>query len=138
MEPSSQLATLTGRLYEAMTKGDHASFMRQFSKEDGTLLIGTDPKEWWVGHDTISRVVKAQFEEMGGGFTVSGNPRGYAEGTTGWVVDQPTITLPNGSKAKFRATFVLHREAADWKIVVWHLSAGVPNEELFGKTLTTR
>ena len=58
------------------------------------------------------------------------DPRGYEEGTMGWVVDEPTFVLPDGSSFKTRITFVMRQEGGRWKLVHGHFSVGVPDEEV--------
>ena len=114
------------------TKWEH------FSKKDGVVAIGTDAMEWWTGYATITRVFKAQLEEAGGFQILADTPQAYRDGSIGWVADQPTLKLPDGTKIPFRSTAVFQEEQDGWKIVQWHVSAGVSNEDLIGKALTTQ
>jgi hypothetical protein len=67
------------RSYEAFAKAD-TSFIEDFvSRQEGVLIIGTDPNEWWPGYDTIKRVFEAQMQEMGGVNFVGGDPQAYTE-----------------------------------------------------------
>ena len=52
MQPSVGLADLYREICEAQSRGDHAFFEQCFSQQEGVLAIGTDPSEWWSGHDT--------------------------------------------------------------------------------------
>jgi hypothetical protein len=137
MEPSTELRDLTLRLYEALASGDHAFLDRHFSGRSGVLTIGTDPQEWWTDREAAMRVFRAQLEEIGGFPIAAGDPQAYTEGSVGWVADQPRVTLP-GTDMRLRLTGVLHREGEDWKIVQWHISMGVPNEQALGQELTTQ
>lgn len=138
MESSTELRDLMLRFYQALTAGD-TSFAEQFiSHQPGVLNIGTDPKEWWAGYDTFVQVAKAQFEEMGGSTRITGaDPQAYREGSVGWVADQPTFELSDGTTLPFRLTAVFHQEDGGWKLVQAHYSIGVPNEETVGRELTT-
>jgi len=138
MEPSSELRELYLQSCEAMSKGDSAFFEHHFSQKDGVLAIGTDPAEWWAGHDTIIRVFKAQLEEAGGFEVAPGTPQAYRDGSVGWVAGQPTVKLADGTEIPTRLTAVFQKEQDGWKIVQWHFSAGVPNEDLIDEKLTTR
>lgn len=137
MERSSELRDLTLQVYEAMSQADSAFVGRIFSRSDGVHAIATDPNEWWTGHDTITRVIKAQLEEMGGFPIVAGDPQAFSEGSVGWVHDNPSFRTPDGGQLPFRMTMVFHKEDDGWKAVQWHASIGVPNEEALGETLTT-
>jgi ketosteroid isomerase-like protein len=137
MERSPDLRDLTLRLYDALSRGDLASFERAMSRADGTLGIGTDPAEWWSGHDALTRAFRTQLQEVGGAFPIRpGDPQAWQEGTAGWVADRAEFAFPNGPTVPFRLTLVCHREDGDWKVVQWHISTGVTNEEALGKELT--
>ena len=137
MERSIELTDLMLRVYEALRESDNAFFDRYVSSADGLLAIGTDPTEWWEGKATFTRVLKAQLEEMGGFPVVPGNPQAYREGSVGWVADRPMIRFPDGTEIPLRLTFVFHQEDGGWKIVQWHASTGVSNQEALGEELTT-
>ncbi len=62
--------------------------------------------------------------------------RAYREDMVGWVADQGTSTLPDGSEVPFRLTAVFHQENGDWKLIQEHASLGVSNEEALGEELT--
>jgi hypothetical protein len=138
MEPSTELKTLYGRICDAQSSGDHTFFERLFSKKEGVLAIGTDPTEWWVGHGTISKIFEAQLKEAGGFEIIQDIPLAHADGAVGWVAGRPTLKFPDGTEIPFRLTVVFQREPDGWKIVQWHSSVGISNEDLIGKTLTTK
>jgi len=137
MEQSAELKEFYLRICEAQSSGDYSFFERHFSQEDGVLAIGTDPEEWWAGYATITRVFKAQLEEAGGFQILADTPQAYCDGSIGWLAGQPTVKLPDGTEVPVRLTAVLRREQNGWKIVQWHFSIGVPNEDSIGETLTT-
>jgi hypothetical protein len=138
MEHSTELKELYLRTCEALSSGDYSFFERYFSQKDGVLAIGTDPTEWWVGYATITGVFKAQLEEAGGFQILADTPQAYRDGPIGWVAGQPALKLPDGTEMPVRLTAVFQREQNDWKIVQWHFSFGIPNEDLIGRTLTTQ
>jgi hypothetical protein len=106
------------------------------SHAEGTVVIGTDPNEWWEGYEKIVSIYKTQMEEMGGMTLVAGDPQAYCEGSVGWALDRPKFKLPDGKEIQARFSTVFHRENGEWKIVQHHVSIGVPNEEAIGKALT--
>ncbi|MBW1781483.1 MAG: nuclear transport factor 2 family protein [Deltaproteobacteria bacterium] len=138
MEPSTELKTLYLEICEALSNGDDSFFEHTFSQKDGVLAIGTDPTEWWAGYATITRVFKAQLEETGGLEIVADTPHAYCDGSIGWIAGQPTLKLPDGTQMGFRLTAIFQKEQDNWKIVQWHFSKGIPNEDLIGETLTTQ
>ena len=138
MEQSTELKELYLRICEAQSKGDYSFFERYFSQKDGVLAIGTDPTEWWAGYATITKVFKAQLEETGGFQILADTPQAYGDGSIGWVAGQPTLKLPDGTEMPVRLTAVFQKEQDGWKIVQWHFSIGISNEDLIGETLTTQ
>ena len=138
MEPSEALKELYLECCQAQSSGDYSFFERHFSQKDGVLAIGTDPKEWWADYATITKVFKAQLEETGGFEILADTPLAYSEGSIGWVAGRPTLKLPDGTETRVRLTAVFQKEHDDWKIVQWHVSTGISNEDLVGETLTTQ
>jgi hypothetical protein len=138
MEQSAELKELYLRICEALSRGDYAFFERCFSQKDGVLAIGTDPTEWWTGYAAITKVFKTQLKEMGGLQILADTPQAYHDGSIGWIAGQPTLKLPNGTEMPVRLTAVFQKEQHDWKIVQWHFSIGVSNEDAIGETLTTQ
>ena len=138
MEQSSELKALMLQAYKALAKGDPSFFERYVSQADGMLAIGTDPNEWWAGKVTFIKVLKAQLEEAGGFALIANGLQAYSEESVGWAADRPKMRLPDGTDIPLRLTMVFHKENNDWKIVQWHISAGVSNEDVLGKALTTQ
>ena len=138
MEQSEALKKLYLECCQAQTSGDYSFFERRFSQKNGVLAIGTDPKEWWAGYAAITKVFKAQLEETGGFEVLADTPLAYSEGSIGWVAGRPTLKLPDGTETQVRLTAVFQKEHDDWKIVQWHVSTGISNEDLVGETLTTQ
>ena len=110
---------------------------RRISTHDGVLAIGTDPNEWWRGYDTITNIFHAQSEALQQISVVRPETEAYGEGSVGWSATQATFRLPDGTESPFRLTIVYHQEDGEWKVVQWHGSVGVPNEENFGEDIPT-
>lgn len=138
MEESTELKGFYVRCCEAQTNGDYAFFKRHFSQKDGVLAIGTDPAEWWTGYATITSVFEAQLKEIEGIEVLPGDHQAYHDGPTGWIAGQPVVKLPDGTEMTARLTAVLQKDQDGWKIVQWHFSTGISNEDLLGETLTTQ
>ena len=138
MEQSTELKELYLRICEAQSSGDYSFFERCFSQKDGVLAIGTDPTEWWAGYATITKVFTAQLKETGGLQILADTPQAYSDSSIGWVAGKPTLRLPDGTEIPFRLTAVFQKEQDSWKIVQWHVSIGISNEDVIGETLTTQ
>ncbi len=138
MEESAEIRSVAMHYFDAISQGDLSYLERFISRDDSTLLIGTDPNEWWVGYDTIMGIWKAQFEAVGGSFPIRATKlQAYRDGNVGWFAAQPVAHLPNGTEVPFRITTVVRKEAGEWKLVSSHGSFGVPNEEAIGQELPT-
>jgi hypothetical protein len=136
MNESAELIELTGQLHNAMETADMAFFGDRLSQGQGTLVIGTDPEEWWVGYDIIKKVFASQLKELEGiSFTIS-DSRAYTEGSVGWIAARTEFKLPDGTVIPARLTAVCHMETGKWKFVQSHMSFGVPNEQAIGQELT--
>ena len=137
MKESAELSELYVRLCDAQTNGDYEFFEKRFSQNQGVLAIGTDPSEWWTGYDAISKVFKSQLKEVEGIQVLADGAKAYCDGSIGWVAGRPTVKLPDGNEITMRLSVVFQREQDEWKIVQWHSSMGVSNEDAIGETLTT-
>jgi hypothetical protein len=136
MERSEQLRDVFLGFIDALANGNVAFLERHISADADVRAIGTDPQEWWSGA-RVAEVFKEQIEAMGGSVPLkAGDPEAYVEGSVGWVADQATLMLPDGSELPLRFTGVLHREDGEWRFVQSHGSLGVANEEAFGELPT--
>lgn len=132
MKPSNEVRNAVLGLYESMGTGDVSAIERLFSCHTGVLAIGTDPDEWWAGHETIVEAFKAQLQGSGTRKVEPGDLNAFAEGSVGWASDRRSMRLASGEEITIRETFLFHQEDGDWKLVQFHASAAVPNAELAG------
>jgi len=146
MEPAPEFRPLVERMLKNWIKRDPAAVIDLISREPGSLVIGTDPEEWWDGYDTVSTIFKIQFQEMTdiGGFGPENlDPNffrdfsAWKEGSVGWVSFRVPVEREGGGHNFTRFTLVLHEEGSFWRAVQWHASIGVQNEEISGHPLTT-
>jgi adenylate cyclase len=139
VEPSPELKAVVGRFWAAVNARDAATVLNLHADQPGVLFIGTDPDEWWPRFDTYSPVFEAQLREFeAGGVTFDpGEIEAFSEGTVGWAATRPTLLLDDGSGTQLRFTAVLHLDRGVWRLVQYHLSQGVENEETLGFEMTT-
>ena len=137
MEPSEEIRRVVHRWLVANRDGDVDAVMVRISEHSGLLAIGTDPGEWWHGPERA--VWRRQIEESGG-FPLSwGEIEAWEEGTVGWAGMAMKLGAVDGEgpSSQARATYVLHLEAGEWKLVQVHWSLpGMANAELLGMELT--
>ena len=135
VEPSEEIRRVVERWTKAVAEGDHEAALARLSEHAGTLVIGNDPREWWHG-DAARAIWQRQLQEIGAFPVIAQEIEAWEEGTVGWASCKETITSPDTS-FDARATYVLHLERGEWKIVQIHWSLPKPNEEFLGRELTT-
>jgi class 3 adenylate cyclase/ketosteroid isomerase-like protein len=131
MEPSEEIRRIVERWMTANADGDPDAVMGRVSEQPGLLAIGTDPDEWFR---VPERLVWRSQIEVSGGFPITWNEiEAWEEGTVGWAAARLSFQRDDET-LEARATFVLHLEHGEWKIVQLHWSLPVSNEVL-GMTL---
>jgi adenylate cyclase len=135
MEPSEEIRRIIDRLTNAIAEGDRESVLGRLSDHTGTLIVGSDPAEWWRGHETRA-VWGRQLEEFDGSFLVTANEiDAWEEGSVGWASVKETIEWA-GKTMEGRASYILHLEHDEWKVVHVHWSFPQPHIDVLGKSLT--
>jgi hypothetical protein len=132
MRRSAEVRDTLLRFYEVFPAGDPERFAQIIAQQDeGVLVIGTDPAQWTEGREQWLAAREAVVRAMEGlRFEAGEEPRGYEEGSMGWVNDRPRAVLPDGNAISTRLTGVVHREEGEWRLVHIHISVGVPDEEV--------
>ena len=141
MESAPELVLFLERMYRNWEALDAAVFADAIARQPGSLMIGSDAKEWWEGYEAISAVVRVQFQEFRDElppmrFEVEGIDA-WKEGTVGWVASRALMVIEGMPPLPTRSTLVLREEGAYWRIVQWHFSIAVTNEAALGVDLTT-
>jgi hypothetical protein len=132
MKPSIELCTIIDSYFEAITTGNPAWTERHVSQGAAVRLVGTDPAEWLTGAQAAG-FLREEVKALGGVVRVApGATEAYEEGSVGWGLTNPVLTLPNGAAISPRWSAVFHREDGDWKLVQLHASVGIANEVLLG------
>ena len=137
MEPAPELALLMERMYRSFDTYDAETFIDGISHQPGTMVIGTAPDEWWIGPDAVAATIRVQFSEMPAAHFETEETLAWKEGTVGWVVSRALMVIEGMPSIMTRSTLVLREEGAHWRIVHWHLSMPVANEDSLGVGLTT-
>ena len=140
MESAPELVSLVELMLRNWGELDANALVDTLSHHPGFLAIGTDPDEWWEGFDNVSAVWRVQmqeFDDIGAVHFKVKKIVGWKEGTVGWVSSILQLTVGETVDFPMRFTVVVHEEGAYWRIVNWHLSVPVVNEDLFGSPLTT-
>jgi hypothetical protein len=137
MERSDEVRDVLSSLIKTFgTEQMGPAFTDRISSEPGTLVIGTDAREWWDTPDSLFRALKAQGEELQGATATVSHAEGWVEGDVGWGAVKVDVAFPGAPTASMRFTATLAPRSGGWKIVQGHASVGAPNEEVVGKDLT--
>ena len=123
------------RTLRSIADGDVATLERLASPSPAFRAIGTDPDEWWDG-DTFLPVMAAQLAEMGVMEVEVVHVEGWEVGPLAWAAARVRVAVGE-SEIEMRTTAIFLLDTGMWRIVQWHASEGVPNEESLGFTLTT-
>jgi hypothetical protein len=129
VQPCDELKNLALYHYGKFSSHEQGETIQEmYSLQDGVVIIGNDPDEWFDDHDSIVGFMKAggssQFE------IEVHNLAAYCEGSVGWTADRVTLRLPNGVGVPIRHTRIFHREDEMWKMVHLHVSIAVPNDKI--------
>jgi hypothetical protein len=128
IRPSAGVKDTVLRFYAAMHANDPAAFEEFISNDPALLVIGSADPEWYAQRERLRGVFR-----LGNQGLVPGNDAiAYEQGDMGWFIDRPDWIFADGSRAHMRFTAMLHRESSRWRMVQWHLSVGVPDNEVVG------
>jgi SnoaL-like protein len=137
VERSDEIATTLASLVNTFgTPQMGSAFTAALSPDHGTLMIGTDPSEWWDDRDHLLEALTAQSGELQGSDATVTHSEGWIEGDVAWGAVRLDIAFLDGPTASMRFTATLARRDSEWKIVQGHASIGAANEETVGKELT--
>jgi len=134
VEPSEEIRRVIERWTKAIADGDVETVLGRLSNESGTLIVGTDPAEWWRGAEAHA-VWSRQIQEIGRFPIVATEVDAWEEGSVGWAAVKEVVNLETGA-SESRATYVLHLERGEWKVVQVHWSFPRSIEETLGRALT--
>jgi hypothetical protein len=136
MEASGEIRDVIAGWFEAAERGDVTWRDRHVSKRPEIRIVGTDPDEWLTGARAFD-FLRHEAATVGGKLSVVIREiEGYREGSVGWGVALPEITLQDGAKVTPRWSAVFHLEDGAWKLVQLHASVAIANEAAFGDTFT--
>lgn len=129
MQPCDELTSIILHHYGKFDTSSQAETIQEiYSLQDGVVIIGNDPDEWFEDRESILAFMKA-----GGSskleITVR-NIKAFSEGSVGWTMDRVTVRLPNGKEVPIRHTRIFHKEDGKWKMVHLHVSIAIPNDRI--------
>ncbi len=128
-QPCDELKDLILQLYRKLTSGGVREYAGQlYSRQDGALLIGSQPEDRHEDYAAILGFYQAAGEVVEEVQVDEITAR--AEGASGWVFDRVIARLPDGLEVPVRHTYVFHREGGAWKVVHAHISVAILDKDL--------
>jgi hypothetical protein len=122
MERSDALRTALPRVFDRFPAGDLSAFDSVVSSAD-VLFIGTGRNERGTDREHVRRGFQSE------SFLIEPrDPQGRIEGSMGWETDEPILDVPSTGKIRVRRSAVFRFEDGEWRLVMSHLSIGVPDE----------
>ncbi len=111
------------------------------SSDPGLRVLGFDRGEWWSGPEEFMSVRETQMREVRvadqlerSDFSVD-EVEAFQDGEFGWTTMFSTLVTPE-AETQLRHTAVLRLEAGVWRVIQWHNSVPVANEQVYGVDLT--
>jgi class 3 adenylate cyclase len=138
-KPSEEVRAVFRRFFDALADGDAEALRNLVSSDPCMVAIGTDPNEWWVGANEALRIWQAQQLESGGWKLGTSEIDAWELGLLGWASCRAQIFVRRGQADPYdvRATGVFLLDSGQWRLIQWHHSTGVTNEDLYHLSLTT-
>jgi class 3 adenylate cyclase len=141
VQESEELREITRRWSNAFLSGDADAMAARLSRQPGVMFWGSDQAEEWRSADEMAAIYRFWLEEELG---VSEWPstgmdgiEAFREGDVGWAWATFGFIGHDGVISG-RCTIVFHLERDDWRIVHFHTSVPIPNEDTLGVHLTAR
>ncbi|MBT8248713.1 MAG: nuclear transport factor 2 family protein [Acidimicrobiia bacterium] len=131
---SPEIESVARRTVQAYA-GDFETLRNLMSSDPSLRVLGFDRDEWWKG-SAVFDVRQAQSEQQPEFQVRIAEVEGFEDGEFGWATVFSTIVTPD-EETQLRTSMVLRIEAGVWRVVQWHNSSPVPNQQVFGVEITT-
>ncbi len=99
-------------------------------------MLGFAADEWWRGPEEALKVRQAQANELPELVLDIHEVEAFEENEFGWGTVFSTVVAAEIS-TDLRHTGLFRLENGVWRVIQWHNSANVPNDQVFGVELTT-
>jgi adenylate cyclase len=133
---SPEIEAVARRILESWSKRDADTMSNLFSADAALRVLGFDPDEQWSGHDEFLKVFETQTGEFPDWDLDVQESEAFEVGSFGWATLHSTIGTPE-TETTMRHTAVFVLEGGAWRVVQWHNSIPVLNQQVFGVELTT-
>lgn len=136
---SPELAAVTRRWLKAFSDADARAMANLYMKSGMVCYIGTDPAEWWKGHE-LEAALPVHMTQIRDELRVTfetNEVEAFEYGNIGWSSVSAQASFPSmGDAVPFRFTFVFVLEDGVWRVVQNHNSIAVANPDAVGVKLT--
>jgi adenylate cyclase len=136
MRRSPEIEAVFRRIFSALRDGDQRTFRNHFSPSPDLWWIGSDEREWFRGDPESVDLFEQQVREFGLVDVAYKRSEAYEDGSVGWIAAEVELFTTTVDVVPARITVVFVLDAGLWRVVQWHTSIGIPNEEIFGFELT--
>lgn len=133
---SPEIEAVARRILATWNKRDVETMSNLFSSNADLRVLGFDADEQWRGPDEFLKVFVTQSGEMPDWSIHVHQAEAFEDGSFGWAILHSTIVTPE-TEAPMRHTAVFNLEGGAWRVLQWHNSLPVPNQQVFGVDLTT-
>ncbi|MGI9641858.1 MAG: adenylate/guanylate cyclase domain-containing protein [Acidimicrobiia bacterium] len=133
---SPELEAVVSRYLSAYTEQGLEVLTNVVTGDECLRVLGFDADEWWQGPEDFLAVRRAQIAESPDFSATIHNVEAFADGDVGWFSVFYTLS-GDEVLADIRSTGVCRLEGGVWKMVQWHNSVPVSNQQVFGTDLTT-
>jgi hypothetical protein len=130
MEISEELKNLILQAVEAENKEGTPVLGKYLSRNEHTMMMGSDPTEYYKGYDAISKALSPQIENLPKYTVTLGKVHAFSEGSVGWFVYTAVQKYETGSESPMRVNGVVHKEDGEWKVVFANFTLEVPNDKM--------
>jgi class 3 adenylate cyclase len=133
--PSPEIEAVARRIVAMWNSGNVDAMSNLFASSD-LRVLGFDADERWNGLEQFLSVFGAQMSEMPDWSVEADTAEAFEDGVHGWAIVQSTLVTPEtATPMRHSGVFIL--ENGTWRVVQWHNSIPVPNQQVFGVQLTT-
>lgn len=133
--PSPEIEAVARRIV-AMWNSGNVDAMSNLFASSNLRVLGFDADEQWNGLEQFLGVFAAQTSELPDWSVEANSAEAFEDGAFGWAIVESTLVTPEtATPIRHSGVFVL--ESGAWRVVQWHNSIPVPNQQVFGVQLTT-
>lgn len=133
-KPSPEIESVVRRTIQAYNAGSDA-LVNLLSDDAALRILGFDQDEYWRSQREFIRVRVAQVEQAPDAEVHVDRVEAFEDADFGWATLFSTFITPEAT-TPLRNTAVLRLEDGIWRVIQWHNSVPMSNQQVFGVDLT--